>query len=382
MEGGSTTTGRTGQPSSAEEYFYSRLMEVAEGEDLDIETLCADRPDLAEQLRIFHRRYCNAQEVLQGLAGDDYAGGDGSPEDGVSFDARYTVRGEIAHGGMGAILEVWDEKLRRNLAMKVLRTSEVHAGPLSAVAYQRHQSRLLNEAQILAQLEHPGIVPVYDAGRNTRGELYFTMLEVRGRDLGEIIAQMEGDQGWSLTRAIGVILRVCEAMAHAHSRGAIHRDLKPANVMVGPFGETYVMDWGLAKARGRVEHADIRLRGAAAGTPVEDRSEPLVEATGVSPSIRTDRREKSDSDPGSPLLTVEGDVVGTPAYMSPEQAEGRVEEVDERSDVYSVGAMLYHLLCGQAPYAAEGERRTSREVLELVLQGPPSSPSRLAPPRS
>ncbi len=150
-----------------------------------------------------------------------------------------------------------------------------------------------------------------------------------------------------------MIVKVCEAMAYAHSKGVIHRDLKPGNIMVGRFGETYVMDWGLARVVGREDRHDIRVQ------------EPMPTST-----VRTEHRPGTD-DPDSPLLTMDGTIVGTPAYMSPEQARGEVEHVGVRSDVYSVGAMLYHLLTGQMPYVPSGMRASAHAVWRWVIEGPP-----------
>ena len=161
----------------------------------------------------------------------------------------------------------------------------------------------------------------------------------------------------TLTRALGVIQKVCEAMAFAHERGVIHRDLKPANVMVGRFGETYVMDWGLAKLVGRADTRDLR--------PTEASMQTILTST---------RADDTDGEPGSPLTTMDGDVIGTPAYMAPEQALGRIDAVGPRSDVYSVGAMLYHLLAGQAPYTPPGAGLSVLTVLRAAVAGPPRAP--------
>src|SRR5690606_23803914 len=142
----------------------------------------------------------------------------------------------------------------------------------------------------------------------------------------------------------GVLQKVCEAMSYAHDKGVIHRDLKPANIMVGRYGEVYVMDWGLAKILGREEARDVRLRPDASSGPTV---------------IRSDRREHAADTPDSPLYTMDGDVVGTPAYMPPEQAEGDLEAMGPHSDVYAVGAMLYHLLAGHMPYVRTGERASN-----------------------
>jgi formylglycine-generating enzyme required for sulfatase activity len=180
---------------------------------------------------------------------------------------------------------------------------------------------------------------------------------VKGRDLKRIFELVhEGHQGWNETRALSVILKVCEAMAFSHAKGVIHRDLKPANVMVGNYGEVFVMDWGLARVLGHRDTRDIRIR---------------PEFTSGLTSIRTDRRDKREEAADSPILTMGGDVMGTPAYMPPEQAFGEVEKLSARSDVYAIGAMLYHLLARHMPYVETGKRVTSRTILTMVLHGPP-----------
>ncbi len=269
--------------------------------------------------------------------------------------SRYVLKDEIARGGMGAVLRVFDKDLRRHLAMKV---ALVPGEPLGAKEEidPRTLGRFLEEAQVTGQLEHPGIVPVHELGVDANGRLFFTMRLVRGETLREVIDHVHSRAaGWNRTRALGVLQKVCDAMAYAHEKGVLHRDLKPANVMVGRFGETYVMDWGLARVLGRPDRRDLRL----------------CDATTVN-EVRTDRREAAASEPDSPLVTMDGDVVGTPAYMSPEQAEGRIEELGPPADVYAVGAILYHLLAGHMPYVRRGARTSPRTVLALLLQGPPS----------
>ncbi|MFH0944832.1 MAG: protein kinase [Planctomycetota bacterium] len=164
------------------------------------------------------------------------------------------------------------------------------------------------------------------------------------------------DEDWNQTRALSTLLRVCEAMAFAHEKGVVHRDLKPSNIMVGRFGETYVMDWGLARVLDREDSRDIRLR----------ERQPLT-AT----AVQTDRHDVSESQADSPLVTMEGDVIGTPAYMPPEQAAGRVEDVGAQSDIYAVGAILYHLLTGRAPYMEPDAGFSPQAVLRLLQLGPP-----------
>ena len=267
---------------------------------------------------------------------------------------RYRARDEIARGGMGAILKVWDEDLRRPLAMKVaLRDDGGTTGAASDAGSQKRLSRFLEEAQITSQLDHPGIVPVHDLGIDAEGRVYFTMQLVDGRDMRDIVALAHsGEEGWDLKRIVGVLVRVCEALAYAHAKDVVHRDVKPGNVMVGKFGEVFLMDWGLAKVMGREEEMDAA----------------------TSTIIHTLR-----SDGSSAEHTIAGDVVGTPAFMAPEQALGRGDEVGPASDIYAVGAMLYLILTGQIPYQPLGEAVSALTILEAVKTGPPWSVKKINP---
>ena len=276
--------------------------------------------------------------------------------------ARHQTRDLIGSGGMGEILRVQDQDLGRDLAMKVLRRD---AASLPEGQRARLLARFLEEAQVTGQLHHPSIVPVHELSIDAEGQPFFTMPLIRGADFGEIISFVHGaERGWTLPRALAIVLKVCEALSYAHARGVIHRDVKPGNVRVGRFGETYVMDWGLARVLGRKETHDLRI------------SDPAVPA---SSAVRTDRSKLKQEAPDSPLVTMDGDVVGTPHYMSPEQARGDTEHVDGRSDVYSVGALLYHLLAARPPYAPESGALSPRAVWSLVLDGPPKELSGVAP---
>jgi hypothetical protein len=240
--------------------------------------------------------------------------------------SAYVLGRELARGGMGRILEAHDRRHDRPVAIKMLLRDGDDA-----------LARFVREAAITSRLQHPAIVPVYEAGRWPSGEPFFAMKLVEGRSLDRAIAQAP-DLAARLT-LLPKLVAVTEALAYAHGRGVIHRDLKPHNVLCGDFGETVVIDWGLAKRRG----AGLELSGPDSLPPSE-----------------------SDS------LTVVGAAVGTPRYMPPEQARG--ENVDERSDVYSLGAMLYHLVAGVAPY--EG---TSGSAVERVIEGPPPALADRAP---
>lgn len=273
--------------------------------------------------------------------------------------ARYKLEGEVARGGMGAILRVWDKELRRHLAMKVaLDTVSKASGDAKPRSEDKRLARFLEEARVAGQLDHPGMVPVHELGLDGEGRLYFTMKLVEGRDMKQIFEfVLANREGWNQTRALGVILKVCEAMAYAHSKGVIHRDLKPANVMVGSFGEVFVMDWGLARVLQRPDPHDIRF---------------APQDTSLQSAARARPAATSDEQSRSALMTMDGVVLGTPAYMPPEQARGEIEKLSPRSDIYSIGAMLYHLLARKMPYDAPAAHTDHRYVLRLVLAGPPA----------
>lgn len=281
---------------------------------------------------------------------------------------RYRQIEEIGRGGMGAVLRVRDEHLQRDVAMKVMLESYSHRERSRESGEPGDNApfvaRFMDEALISGQLEHPGIVPVHELGIDDGGRVWFTMRLVRGITLGEVIEQRSNaDSDWPLPRVVNLVLKACEAVAYAHSKGVVHRDLKPANIMVGRFGEVYVMDWGLAKAAGRQDHRDLR---------------PRVEPPRTT-SLRTIRKADVVNTPDSPLVTMDGAVVGTPAYMAPEQAKGLLEEVGVRSDVYAMGAILYEILAGQMPYVERGARMSPHTVLAMVIAGPPRELDRIAP---
>jgi len=247
----------------------------------------------------------------------------GLPERGTRFralgNARYSLADEVGRGGLGRVMSARDELLERTVAIKELQTQDASA-----------QRRFVREALITARLQHPSIIPIYEAGHWNDGSPFYAMKLVKGRPLGTAI-----DEATTLPARLAllpVVLAAIDAIGYAHSEHIIHRDLKPANVLVGEFGETVVIDWGLAK--------DLAT---------EDR-----EALDAGPY-------RNSADNGE--HTVAGTVMGTPTYMAPEQALG--EEIDERSDVYALGAILYHVVSGVGPHKG----KTLDQMIAQILGG-------------
>jgi serine/threonine-protein kinase len=260
----------------------------------------------------------------------------------VEVTPDYEDLGLLGTGGMGEVRRVLDRRLGRVMAMKILRADLL--GNPAAVA------RFVEEAQATAQLQHPGIVPVHDIGRLPDGRTWFTMREVQGRTLADVIREVHdaspgdrweaGPSGWTFRRLVDAFRAVCEAVGYAHARAVVHRDLKPQNVMVGPFGEVLVLDWGLAMVRGGAGESVVTVRSG-----------------------------------DDALETRMGTVAGTPAYMPPEQARGQIDRIGPATDVYALGAILYEILAGRPPY----EGADGRAVLRAVLTGPPAPPQRARP---
>ncbi len=239
--------------------------------------------------------------------------------------SNYQFLGEIARGGMGVILKGHDTDLGRDVAVKVL---DRRLADRPEVV-----QRFVEEAQIGGQLQHPGIVPVYELGTMQDERPFFTMKLVKGRTLATLLSERESP-ATNRRRLIDIFESVCQTMGYAHARGVIHRDLKPANIMVGAFGEVQVVDWGLAKVLARGGTADERRARVAHATQLT-----------VLETVRSGSGSGSDSMVGS--------VMGTPAYMPPEQAAGHVDRLDERSDVFALGAILCEILTGLPPYVGE-----------------------------
>jgi Flp pilus assembly protein TadD len=245
--------------------------------------------------------------------------------------AGYRNLGEIARGGMGVVYRASDLALNRTVAVKVL--PERYRGRPAAAA------RFLEEAQITAQLQHPGIPPVHQVGTLPDGRPFIAMKLIQGRTLAELLA----DPDWDPGQAISTFEQVCHTVAYAHDHGVIHRDLKPENVMVGRFNEVQVMDWGLARIR----------------TATRDR---VAEENAF--TVFHDPRAVGSED----CETQAGSVLGTPAYMPPEQAIGAVDRVDERSDVFGLGAILCTILTGKPPYLGADAEATRQLAARARLE--------------
>jgi serine/threonine-protein kinase len=249
------------------------------------------------------------------------------PPDPLPPGARFELGKEIGRGGLARVVEAEDREIGRTVALKLM----LEDSPGDAL------QRFRWEARITGRLEHPNIVPVHEVGLLPGSkEIYFCMKRIHGRDMHHVIR--EG--AWKLRRLVEAFRDVCRATAYAHSKGVVHRDLKPANVMLGDFGETLVMDWGLAAVKGE------------AGPPARKGGRSVASA---------------DDRP----VTEDGEILGTPAYMAPEQAQGRRDEIDERTDVYALGAILYEILTGRPPF----EGRNATEIIRKVAQSPLMPPS-------
>ncbi|MEM7232502.1 MAG: protein kinase [Planctomycetota bacterium] len=255
---------------------------------------------------------------------------------------KYQVAGEIARGGVGAVFKARYVELGRDIALKVL--LDGHRGN------EQLLERFTEEAQIGGQLQHPGIVPVHELGAISADRPYFAMKLVKGRTLSLLLRQRE-TPNQERSRFIGIFEQICQPLAYAHARGVIHRDLKPSNVMVGAFGEVQVMDWGLAKV---ISH------GGAADDEHHERklSEP-DEPISIIETVRSGSASTSES--------IAGSVLGTPAYMPPEQARGQVDDLDERSDVFGLGAILCEVLTGAPPYRGDNIRDVHHAARDVKL---------------
>jgi len=273
-------------------------------------------------------------------------------------DNKYMLRHEIARGGMGVIMEAQHINLDRGVAMKVMLDPQD--------ASRQRILHFIKEAQITSQLQHPGIVPIHELGIDKTGKLFYTMKNVTGKTLKEILKELkegkpETTAEYPLNRLLNILQHVCDAVAYAHSKGIIHRDLKPENIMIGNYGEVLILDWGLAKVLKEKESGARRQN-----------SESDLQKSSVGIQHSASAKDGIDSiwsDSDSRLMkTLDGKALGTPGYMSPEQAQGQVEKVDEKTDIYSLGAILYHML--KLEPTVKGDKTTSlQDVLEKIKTG-------------
>ncbi len=322
---------KAGEPARVEDYL-GRRPELGRDRQTFLDLLAAEwrlrlRRDPSVKVDEYEERFPGCRSELLGTATFPLSGEerlpDGTPNEGLVGDAstqsRYRVLRTHARGGLGEILAARDEDLHREVALKRLQPRRAH-DPDS-------RSRFLREAEITGRLEHPGVVPVYGLGQAADGSPVYAMRLIRGETLQEAADHFHqtdgprrdsGARGRAFRQLLSRFVSVCNTVAYAHSRGVLHRDLKPGNILLGSYGETIVVDWGLAR------------------TAAPD----AQEASPVDPIIA----------PVDAELTQAGEVIGTPAYMSPEQADGRRDRIGPPSDIYSLGATLYVLLTGRPPF--------------------------------
>jgi serine/threonine protein kinase len=293
--------------------------------------------------------HASLAHVSAALLADAGSWGTRAPSVGTftSSGLRFRILRPHAKGGLGQVSVARDEELHREVALKEIQ--DRHADDLDS------RSRFVQEAEITGGLEHPGIVPVYGLGQYADGRPYYAMRFIRGDSLKEAIERFHkaegpkrdpGERSLELRKLLGRFLDVCNAIAYAHSRGVLHRDLKPGNIMLGQYGETLVVDWGLAKPVDQPERS-------------ADSPEGLLKPASASGSAPTQM----------------GSAIGTPQYMSPEQAAGRLDLLGPASDVYSLGATLYSLLIGQPPVSDPDQG----VVLQKVQRSDFPPPRRLRP---
>lgn len=312
----------------------------AGGQQPRLEELCADFPHLLEPLKVLLAELAPLEELIHDTVSSTSSMGAahaGSVHPLSEVRISYHSASLHTRGGVGELFKARDDALGRDVAVKVIQPQ--FAGNPD------HERRFLWEAEVTSRLDHPGIVPVYTVGRSSDGRPSYSMRFIRGETLMAAITRFHAEEkpgrdaterSLAFRQLLTRFVAVCNTIAYAHSRGIIHRDIKPANIMLGPYGETLVLDWGLAKHVGRQESAAANVEETL--TPVAAADTPMTQ-------------------PGSP--------VGTLGYMSPEQAAGNWDAMGPASDIYSLGATLYAILTGQAPH----QGKSKGDILQKVQRG-------------
>ena len=277
---------------------------------------------------------------------------------------RFTVLNQIGQGGMSHVYRVFDRDIGRTIAVKSIKLDK--SNPVNF-------KRALNEMQIAGQLEHPNILPLHDVGIDDNNNIYFSMKLVRGENLGSILENLRKTKhykGFNRQRLLEIFIKICDAVAFAHSKDVIHRDLKPHNIMVGEFGEVLLMDWGLAKIV--KPRKPVRKLQNTKNIRHKDETQEIIHDSAAPYKPVNEASSTEESRFGTRF----GTVAGTPAFMPPEQALGEIENIDARSDIYSLGAILYHILTFFPPFVgilpeiidkvAKGELRNPTEINEDI----------------
>lgn len=299
------------------------------------------RPDQQVEIgsaRLFIRLKADASEMLAASLWDPDLGL--APVRAILEGKKYKVLATIGRGGMGVVHQARDLRIRRPVAMKVIRTASQFS--------RENVLRFVEEAQLTGQLQHPNIVPVYEIGLDEQGEVFYTMKFVKGTTLDEVLRDLrtgkeEAIKKYPLPVLLNVFQKICDAVAYAHSMGVVHRDLKPDNVMLGEYGEVLVMDWGLAK---KIAH-------------------------GISDEHLGDHKPEPPPPDLRGFQTLNGLIVGTPPYIAPEAARGELENLNPRSDIYVLGAILYAILTLRPPYPG----KEFGELIEQIVTGKFAHPS-------
>ena len=347
------------QPSLTVNEYFDRFPQLADV--LDRRLTSDDSPTAKSTEDGAERSVVDGSATATFMGGAEQAVVEGSPTASPPVDKtaspgmRFRILRPHARGGLGQVSVARDEELNREVALKEIQQRHASNSDLRA--------RFVREAEITGGLEHPNIVPVYGLGQYADGRPYYAMRLIRGDSLNEAVKNYHdlraekassGERAVQLRKLLGRFLDVCNAIAYAHSRGVLHRDLKPDNVMLGKYGETLVVDWGLAKS------VDVP---------------ESVAQTGLHEDLL-----KPSSGPGW-AATEMGWALGTPQYMSPEQAAGRLDLIGPATDVYGLGATLYCLLTGRPPIDRDDVGGNLKKVLEKVQQGKFAAPRGRSPDR-